>query len=269
MFNFHSHTYMCRHAQNTPKEMVLEAIKRGFSSIGISEHYGKFPDGRWYGHSLFDAEQYFSECKEAKEKYGDKIDVKIGVEMDFRPDNCKEIYEEIMAYEPDYIMGSLHFHNDFYFSGGFGDYKGKSPLELDEIIRDYLETVIIMVNTGYVNNLNHFDLYKKFYELPDESVYYPYYKKIAEGLRDHNMSMEFNTHYCEGECLYKNDPEFYMLNLAKEYDIPVIVSADAHSKELLSDKFEYAFKLLKEIGIKTTCRFDKCKVIKEPFIVRD
>jgi histidinol-phosphatase (PHP family) len=36
--NYHTHTTYCRHAQNTPEEMVQVAIEAGFATLGFSEH---------------------------------------------------------------------------------------------------------------------------------------------------------------------------------------------------------------------------------------
>ena len=266
MFNYHSHTVFCFHAQNTPEEMILEAIDKNFSEIGISDHYGKLPDGTWMGHSLKEPDIYFSELKTLKEKYKNQITVKIGAEMDFDPLNADRIYNEIVSYDPDYILGSIHLHKGFFFSAGPKQYRETSPEDMDRIIRSYLETLVIMAERGYVNCVDHFDHFKKFWVLEDDSIYYPYYERIAEALRDNNMALELNTHYFEGEADYIRDPNLFMLKKAAEYDIPVIVSSDCHCREDLSHNFPLAFECLKEAGIKTTCRFENRKVIKEEFV---
>ena len=264
MFNFHCHTFYCGHALNTPEEMIKAAIDKGFSSIGISEHYGKNEKGEWFWHSIKDPKGYYQDFLKAKEKYKDKIEILLGFEMDVQKYDYEETYKEILTYNPDYVLGSVHAYKDMFFSGGFDFYKTKTKEYLDNIIKEYLSYCIKIINLGYVNCLDHFDSYKKFYHLEDEEELYPYYKEIAKALRDNNVAIELNTHYFF-EGIYEPDPNFYMLNLAKEYDIPVIVSSDAHSTEALNHKFTEAFEILKKIGIKTTCRFKNRQVIKEPF----
>jgi histidinol-phosphatase (PHP family) len=36
--NYHTHTTFCRHATGTPEEMIINAIKNGYKTIGFSEH---------------------------------------------------------------------------------------------------------------------------------------------------------------------------------------------------------------------------------------
>ncbi|MBQ7256101.1 MAG: histidinol-phosphatase HisJ family protein [Abditibacteriota bacterium] len=265
MFGFHNHTYYCEHAVNTPAEIIEEAIKRGFSSIGISEHFGKLETGEFItpGHSMTDPVAYFKECARAKDIYQDKIDILIGVEMDYGPYNPSLLYKEILEFNPDYILGSVHLCEGFFYSRP-NDY---NDTNIEKKIKIYLNKILEMVESGFVNCLDHFDLYKKFVVLPHESIYYPYYEKIAKALKERDVAFEFNTHFYEGAGVYIPDPNLYMLTLVRDYDIPVIVSSDSHKKEDLSYNFEKAFEILKDVGIKTTCRFNDRKVIKEPFVI--
>ena len=268
MFGFHNHTYYCGHAENTPREIIEEAVKEGFSQIGISEHYGKFEDGRWITpkHSLTDPYAYFKECREAKEKYRDKIKVSIGVELDFGPFDPKLLYKEILGFNPDYILGSVHLCEGFFYSRPeqYNELSLSCENDLEEtVISTYLNKILEMVKSRMVNCLDHFDLYKKFIVLKDESKYYPYYEKIAKALKDGDVAFELNTHFFEGEGKYVPDPNLYMLNLVRDYQIPVIVSSDAHKKEDICHNFHKAFKLLKDVGITTTCEFENRRVIKK------
>ena len=264
MFNFHCHTLYCGHGLNTPEEMIKSAVDMGLSSIGISEHFGKDEKGEWFGHSLKEPEKYYQDFLKAKEKYKDKIEILLGFEMDVQEYNYNKVYKEILSYNPDYILGSVHLFKDMFFSGGLNFYKTRTKKYLDNIIREYLIYCVQVIHLGYVNCLDHFDSYKKFYVLDNEEELYPYYKDIAIALKENNAALEINTHYF-GEGFYKPDPNNYMLNLAIDYDIPVIVSSDAHDKDDLCHNFEETFKILKDIGIKTTCRFKNRGVIKEAF----
>ena len=76
--NFHTHTSFCD-GENTPEEVVLSAIEKGFSSIGFSSHgYTEF-DLRY---CLKDTKGYITEINRLKEKYRNKIEIYLGVEED-------------------------------------------------------------------------------------------------------------------------------------------------------------------------------------------
>lgn len=266
MFNYHTHTVFCGHAENTVDEMCEKAIELGFSEIGFSEHYDRDLRGECRGKLPFDPKEYAKSVKEAKEKYKDRIKVLLGAEMDFYLYNYLDVYKEILEMEPDYILGSVHRVKGFSFSKGHIPFIYLSEKETEIILKEYLGTLISMINSGCVNCLDHFDIFKRSYIVKDDSVYYPYYEVIAKSLKEKNMAIEFNTHYNIGEFKYIPDPENYMWNLVREYDIPVIVSSDCHSKDDLTYRFDTAFEFLKNTGIKTACRFRNRQVIKEKLI---
>ena len=97
--NLHTHTTFCDGA-NTPEEMVLRAISLGYESIGFSGH----------SYTDFDPEpsmsekgtiEYCNEITRLKEKYKDKIEIYLGIELD--------ILSKKPDVELDYIIGSVHY----------------------------------------------------------------------------------------------------------------------------------------------------------------
>lgn len=76
--NYHTHTSFCDGA-NTPEEIVLYAIDKGFSSLGFSGH-GYTPFDLRY--CMQDTQGYIEEVTRLKAKYGNKIDIYCEVEED-------------------------------------------------------------------------------------------------------------------------------------------------------------------------------------------
>ena len=66
------------------REMIEGAIGKGLEMICFTDHYDK-DDVEWGPESIFDPQEYFRVLKPLKEKYQDKIDVRIGVELGLRP----------------------------------------------------------------------------------------------------------------------------------------------------------------------------------------
>lgn len=266
VFNYHTHTKFCRHAENTVEEMTEEAVKSGFSEIGFSEHFDRDLRGGYWGKIPYDPKEYADSVRQAKEKYKNKIKVLLGYEMDFYLYNYLEIHKEIMSYSPDYILGSVHRIKGFSFSKGDIPFNYLSDNEIEIILKEYLGTLIAMINSDCITCLDHFDIFKRSYIVKNEDIYYDYYNIIAKLLAEKNIAIELNTHYSNTEFMYIPDPKLYMWNLIRKYDIPVIVSSDCHSKKDLTYKFDIAFDFLKSVGIQTTCRFRNRKIIKEKLI---
>ena len=83
-FDLHMHTRYSD-GKDTPEEMILAAVERGFDSIGFSEHsYNPYSPGRQMTPEA--TEQYKREIRRLKEQYRGKIDIFCGMEYEFQSD---------------------------------------------------------------------------------------------------------------------------------------------------------------------------------------
>ena len=94
MKDLHMHTVFSD-GQNTPEEMVQEAIRLGLDTVGISDHSHLDPCGM----TLESSAEYRKEIARLKEKYAGQIRVLCGLERDFISDDFAEY---------DYVIGSVH-----------------------------------------------------------------------------------------------------------------------------------------------------------------
>ena len=96
--NYHTHTTFCD-GKNTPEEVILSAIEKGFSAIGFSGH-GYTPYDLRY--CMPDPEAFKKAIPPLKEKYKNQIQVYLGTEEDaFAPVANRSDYE--------YMIGSCHY----------------------------------------------------------------------------------------------------------------------------------------------------------------
>ena len=121
--NLHTHTCYCD-GLDTPEEMVIEAIKKGYSSIGFSTH-SYTPFSPWFkDHGDF-TEEYKKDVLNIKEKYKDLLKIYLGLEV--------EMYANADMSEYDYLIGSLH-----YMKKG-NDYIGfdRTEKDVEDVINNY------------------------------------------------------------------------------------------------------------------------------------
>ncbi|MBQ7840377.1 MAG: PHP domain-containing protein [Lachnospiraceae bacterium] len=96
--NLHTHSTFCD-GKDTPEEMILAAMKKGFDSIGFSGHsYTYFRPGK--SMTPEKTECYKKEVRRLKEKYRGQIDIFCGIEL--------EMYSQIDLAGYDYVIGGLH-----------------------------------------------------------------------------------------------------------------------------------------------------------------
>ena len=98
--NLHIHTTYVD-GKDSPEEIVLAAIKKGFDSIGFSEHtYTQFSD---YPYQMTVPAQanYQKEVLTLKEKYKNQIEIFCGLEY--------EMFSSVPTEGFDYLIGSVHY----------------------------------------------------------------------------------------------------------------------------------------------------------------
>ena len=221
--------------------MILAAIDRGLTTIGISEHGYTAFDGR-YCLSLEKTEEYKAEMLRLKEKYSDKIQVLLGIELDALSDLDTTDY--------DYVIGSAHYVKccGRYFS------IDESSVEFEQICREcfggdyyafaeeYFKTVATLANRK-IDLVGHVDLITKFNEANRLfDMTHPRYLNAAKGAIDALLPLkipfEINTGAISRGYRTEPYPTHPLLDYIKEKGGTLILSSDAHAKENLCYKFD-------------------------------
>ena len=98
--NLHVHSNYAD-GKNSLEELVVDAIDKGFDSIGFSEHsympFSSYP----YQMNEDGVKKYKREIAQLKSKYKGKIDIFCGMEFEF--------YSDDDTSEFDYLIGSVHY----------------------------------------------------------------------------------------------------------------------------------------------------------------
>ena len=107
LFNYHGHTSRCGHAVGTDEEYVQAAIAAGYQKIGFSDH-APYP-GQYHPEERMDMRElpeYIRAVKELQERYHDRIDIYIGLEIE----NYQAFQKELREYREmfDYCIIGQH-----------------------------------------------------------------------------------------------------------------------------------------------------------------
>lgn len=93
---FHVHTYRCGHMDDDKKEWeyIEKAIELGATEIWFTDH-APFPGNPFNNRMrIEELPEYVATLQELKQRYEGKIDVKIGLEIEYLP-NFENYYEEL------------------------------------------------------------------------------------------------------------------------------------------------------------------------------
>ncbi len=246
----HNHTIFSD-GINSAEQMIEEAIKKGLTGIGISDHsYTKF-DTRYCMKK--DAERdYINYLIRLKERYASRIAVAVGIERDLFSD-------KIESEKYDYIIGSVHYilKDGKYYP--IDDSKQDEQFLINEVFggdvlefaRCYYNQVAENVEKHKPDVVGHFDLITKFGLIDEENEEY---RKIVfdtiNRIAEYNPIFEINTGaIAKG---YRNTayPAKFILEYLLKKNCRVMINADAHSIDHITFGFENAAVLLKQIGFK-------------------
>ena len=243
-YNYHTHTFRCRHASGKDEEYILRAIEGGIKYMGFSDHVPlRFSDGHETGYRVLtkDAEDYINSIRELREKYKDKIDIKIGFEMEYYPLYFKHMLSYVRSLGAEYLLLGQHIiYNEWP--------DGKSSWEPSaerERLHEYVSCIVSGIESGCFTYVAHPDI---FIFLGEDSVYDEEVSLICRASRKFNIPLEINIQGLREERRYPFEPFW---RIAAREKSPVTIGLDAHDPIWAydGDSIAKAKDMIKELGL--------------------
>ncbi len=241
--NYHTHTYRCHHATGTAVDYARAAVQRGFSILGISDH-SPLPDNRWpeVRMQMGALSGYIDEIETAAARYRGIMILK-GLECEYAPEYSSFYADELLGrYRCDYLIGGAHY---FPVTGGWiGCYSAE---DTKKNLHAYSDYIINSIQSGLFAFIAHPDLFGNFYLKWDEETI-SCSRAILDAASQADVALEINGYgyrksmiMADG-MLRRRYPLDRFWELAKDYDVSVIINSDAHRPEDL-DSFGDAAEL--------------------------
>ncbi len=251
--NLHTHTTFCD-GKNTPEEMVLGAIEKGFDVLGFSVHAPMQPKNDW-ALPVENLPAYRAEIRRLQKKYAGRIEIRDGIELD-------RDYVDVDPRSFDYAIGAVHQLN---CGGRFYDVDYTPELlqsccekefggDFLKLAEQYYSTLSDFILAAPVQIVAHFDLIEKFNAQNDlfdsddpayQSLALRHMDRILDAKPD--ITFEVNT----GAMFRVGNPHPYpapfLLRHLKARGANLIITSDAHCVEALDFAFDQVGKLLKEL----------------------
>lgn len=162
-FNYHSHTYRCKHASKTAmdRDYVEAAIRAGYTSMAFTDHIPlreklDFNDNMRM--ALSSTNEYIESINKLKKDYEDKIDIKVGFEFEYTPfdEDIKHLLD--LKKKTDIMIQGQHFvldkKEDFV---GLNIYTKKKPTDND--LDTYLSYLLLSMDRGIPDIIAHPDIF--------------------------------------------------------------------------------------------------------------
>ena len=251
-FDYHMHTTLSD-GHNTHEEMVLTAIEKGFDEIGFSDHFCIKQPCNWaVGADAIS--QLEEKIIEMKEKYSDRISILFGIEVDYFEDLEQEIRGSLQKFNFDYIIGSIHFLDNWNYDTDKSRYEEFSN---DFLYEWYFSVLQKAAKSGLFDVMGHPDLIKKFRIWPETSKK-QLFEETAAVFAESGVAFEINTSGKDRPC-GEFFPGVELLKTFFNAGVPVTLGSDSHQKEQIGRHFDEARTILKEIGYTKITRFKNRK----------
>ncbi|MGL4972186.1 MAG: histidinol-phosphatase [Culicoidibacterales bacterium] len=255
--NFHTHTKRCKHAFGEDEQYVQAAISQGLTALGFSDH-APFPDGRWSFSrmSFTDLASYCEHIRQLAKVYQQQIDIILGLEIEYDPAQLDYYAQLLNEYELDYLLLAQHYFIDM-------DDQEHSSFQITRA-RDlelYAYSLIEAMETGIFGFVAHPDVMFNSYPAWDETCI-KVSKAILQAAQDLQLPLELNANGLrKGLQDFADEkrypyPHYRFWELAKDYDVPVVINSDCHHyQEVYDQAVEQAHMIAKELGLRVVTRF--------------
>ncbi len=258
--DYHMHTPRCNHAEGRMEEYVEQAIANGLVEIGFSDHMPVMPEA----HLCMGFDElpgYVDELRSVQERYGDRISIKLGCEMDIEFDRVDDIKKILSGYDFDYVIGSVHYLDSWPFDQEqYSDVFEKEPVM--DIYRRFFDRIIAGMETGLYDTVGHIDNIKCMGYRPEDSLANEY-ERVAEAARANDLVVEINMSGMDKPAGEQYPTEEFLAALNR-HAVPVTAGSDSHKPKQVGRYFDRALELLSRAGYDEVIYFDKRDRIKVP-----
>lgn len=256
----------CHHATNSLEEIIRLYITKGFPWVGITEHSPAiseallYPDQRAakltpeFQFNRFTS--YMQECRRLQQKYSQEIKIFAAMEIETYSGYEEFVPFLLKTFQPDYIVGSVHFVDDMGFDYSQEQY-GKTVAEAGGIVElycKYFDLQYAMIRLLKPSVVGHFDLIRIFDPDYKQRLIEPEImtriKRNLQLIAELDLIMDFNL-----RSLLKGADEPYIsrviLEMARTLGIAVVPGDDSHGLSSVGANMAQGIELLAELGFDT------------------
>ncbi len=237
--DYHNHPQA--HREDLPySEKVLQPWADKARALGLK-------DLAFTDHDRYKAGVSFIEIERLRERNPD-INFRAGIELDNDPETSASgrRWVERNWNNLDFVLGSVHFVNDFPFDHPHY-IKEYDKYDINDLYKGYYKNIQMIAKSGLVNSMAHLDLIKIFKFFPTVDLTDLYHETL-DVIKEQDLSIEISTAGIRkpiGE-IY---PDRKIIQMAKDKGISFTIAGDAHTANDLCHNYDMLEALLREMNI--------------------
>ncbi len=257
--DMHVHTRWSSDSTVPVEEQIERAISLGMESICITDHQDfdapRFPPD--YFTFLIDdrgdeeaVSAYLADLTAVKERYRDKIEVLLGIELGMQPHLCRKLTEFVELYPFDFVIGSTHTFEKM----DAEDKRHYEAIDIETAVRRYFEEELRNVKgfQGF-DAAGHLDFVLRYGPGALEKFTYEKYADVLDELLIELIStgrgIECNTSKFAAKNMI-NPHRDIIRRYARLGGEIITFGSDAHVSSRLGEGFTEVGDLVRDCGIK-------------------
>lgn len=278
LMDFHSHHRRCGHAMGEIEDYVKAAIDKNLQEIGISDHFPlrviiDDPDAQLNelikntSMEVKEFPHYIKEIKNVREKYKNRIKIKISTEINFAtPGRAltrqKKVLKPFMD-DYDYLLAAIHdikWHESPIVI--LDPRQGSEALKTygtEKINLEYINKLEKLVETDFFDVIAHFDNQRVLFRPNAPNYSQKVWQKLLallDKIKNKGMAIEINT----SGTLKGIGSQFPSDKIVKEIiqrDIPIMLGSDAHRPKNIGYMFDEFIENARKWGLSHLCTYEK------------
>ena len=258
--DYHIHTPLCGHAEGRLEEFAEQALARGLTEIGFSDHAPMVSHRDPTVTMDFDElPKYHKMVENLRAQCKGHLGVRLGIEADFIPGFEEKTEAILKGYPYDYVIGSVHYLDRWAFDSPKGMNVWEQA-EVNDVYHRYYDHLRQSAQSGLFDIMAHVELVKKFGHRATEDMT-DEIQNTAEVFKETGVVIEINT-----SGLRKAAQEIYpslpALIIYCQKGVPVTFASDAHRPAEVAWEFEKAHALAQQAGYREYVLFKDRRIAK-------
>lgn len=254
----HMHSPYCPHGTSDKlEEYIDKALEMGLEEISFTEHM-PLPKGFIEEKIILESspteaefEKYLVEVEDIKKRYGNKIKINIGAEVDYIEGLEKQTRVLLYKYGMDIEDSILSVHfikiNEKYYCMDYSKETYKEIIDMlgsiEKLYDKYFETLLksIKADIGIFKprRIGHSTLVRIFNkEYPFEYKNKDLLENIVREMKKRNYEVDHNTAGLRKQYCKEEYPSGILMELIKKYNITEVYGSDAHAAKDVGSAFK-------------------------------
>ncbi|MBN2743223.1 MAG: histidinol-phosphatase [Marinilabiliaceae bacterium] len=266
-FSYHTHSDFCD-GKASMSDVCEQAIDLGMKALAFTSH-APVPFENTYSLRFEALMDYRNAFDALKSRYGNRLDLFLGLEADFIPGETVSFYEWRKLLKLDFIIGSVHLVKDplsgqkWFIDGAPENYeKGLKIVydgDIQRGVRDYFQQVRQMIRSERPDIIGHIDKVKmnnrdRFFH-PSEAWFVKDFFQTLDVVKEIGGVVEINSRGIYRGKYHECFPHVDGIRRCMELGIPLTLASDTHQPIELEHGFDLALETAVLAGVKNVVMF--------------